>query len=124
MIFTIGVRISSYDIMNYRPIEKTANGTVYGYRRIGGWDNGQLTMDDDVFWPGNARGYTYARGSIESVCSKPCPFGEIKVYIQRTGFTFVPCLNNVRSQLVVALHRHFGSKSFGKRCLSNENYAK
>ena len=75
--------------MNYRPIEKTANGTVYGYRRIGGWDNGQLTMDDDVFWPGNARGYTYARGSIESVCSKPCPFGEIKVYIQRTVWVHV-----------------------------------
>ena len=65
--------------MNFRP-ETTLNGSkVYGYRRIGGWDRGQLTMDDDIFWPGNQRGYVYSSGAIKSVCSEPCPHGEIKV---------------------------------------------
>lgn len=65
--------------MNFRPIGNANGSTVYGYQRIGGWDSGELSLGDDVFWPGNDRGYTYKSGSIKSVCSDPCPPGEIKV---------------------------------------------
>ena len=55
------------------------NGTfTYEYVRIGGWDNGNLTMEDNIFWP-NKKAIPGGE-MIESVCSKPCPRGQIKVY--------------------------------------------
>ena len=55
------------------------NGTViYDYVRVGGWDSGNLTIDGQkVFWP-NPEGQRGA-SVVESVCSKPCPKGEVKV---------------------------------------------
>ncbi len=55
------------------------NGTeVFDYVRVGGWDSGNLTIDKNrVFWPnpgGQRSGHV-----VESVCSKPCPKGEVKV---------------------------------------------
>ena len=68
-----------YDIMNFRPVD-AGNGTKdYKYVRVGGWDNGELAMKEDIFWPGMDRDYVYKDGTIASVCSKPCFFGEIKV---------------------------------------------
>ena len=69
-----------YDIMNFQKVVD-ANGTVkYEYVRVGGWDSGNLTMESNkIFWPNDR----HIRGApvIESVCSKPCPPGEVKVRI-------------------------------------------
>ncbi len=64
--------------MNYQKIW-TKNGSIYyDYVRVGGWDTGNLTIDTKiVFWP-NPRVEMRAP-VVESVCSKPCPKGQVKV---------------------------------------------
>ena len=64
--------------MNFQLI-KTPNGSYYDYECIGSWDSGNLTMVDDakIFWP-NPDG-TKMTEPIESVCSKPCEKGKVKV---------------------------------------------
>jgi hypothetical protein len=50
----------------------------YKYVKIGTWQNGNLTVDDNmIFWPNRA---AQANVSIvESFCARPCGHGEIKV---------------------------------------------
>ena len=63
--------------MNFQKIT-TENGTVYEYVRIGGWKNGNLTMEDSkIFWP-NLQA-EHGAPPVESICSEPCPGGEVKV---------------------------------------------
>lgn len=52
--------------------------THYKYVRIGGWDSGNLTIDEaKISWPALATKSNMPL--VESVCSKPCPKGQIKV---------------------------------------------
>ena len=64
--------------MNFQKLV-TDNGSVYyDYVRIGGWKRGNLTMDDSkIYWPSRAAA-SWAP-MVESVCSKPCPKGQVKV---------------------------------------------
>lgn len=57
-----------YDILNY---QKHKDGT-YEYVRVGEWNNGTLKLDENALQFG-------PNGTIESVCSKPCPRGQKKV---------------------------------------------
>ncbi|XP_064628882.1 metabotropic glutamate receptor 1-like isoform X2 [Lineus longissimus] len=61
-----------YDIMNYQKI-LTSNGSYrYDYVQVGAWDTGNLTMNNSaIFWPKRA-------SKVDSVCSKPCPVGQVK----------------------------------------------
>ncbi|XP_074651721.1 metabotropic glutamate receptor 5-like [Tubulanus polymorphus] len=65
-----------YDIMNFRPI-RLENGTVkYIYREVGQWDRRNLTMNRSaIYWHRNGEG-------VVSVCSRPCPKGQVKVINQ------------------------------------------
>ena len=70
--------------MNYAA-NKTADGNItYGYKLIGQWASGNLTMFDDlIYWPRPIMTQTYG-GPIKSVCSDPCRKGQKKV---RNGFS-------------------------------------
>lgn len=69
--------------MNYQKI----NGTKYDYVRIGGWDSGNLTINNrQIYWPRRA---SHGATLVESVCSKPCPKGQVKVSSSRTGSPLV-----------------------------------
>ena len=71
------ILLCRYDIMNYQKFE-SENGTVtYDYVQVGEWASGNLTMhDDQIYWPGIGRNPPTV---LESVCSKPCKKGSIKV---------------------------------------------
>ena len=63
--------------MNFQRMMSPDGNYTYEYVRIGGWDSGNLTMNDhSIFWPVNALSDT---SLVESVCSKPCPRGQVKV---------------------------------------------
>ena len=63
--------------MNFQRVPGADGNHSYQYVRIGGWDNGNLTMDDHkILWPVKALS---AAPLVESVCSRPCPKGQIKV---------------------------------------------
>ncbi len=70
--------IFRYDIMNYQRITQPNGSYHYEYVRIGGWDSGNLTMNDNkIFWPNAKR--TSGASIVESVCSSPCGKGHVKV---------------------------------------------
>ena len=65
-----------YDIVNYQRFGK-GNQSTYRYVKVGSWDSFNLSMEDsDIYWPspGQLRGKL-----VESVCSRPCPKGQVKV---------------------------------------------
>ena len=67
-----------YDLLNYQKTVSKNGTEIFDYVRVGGWDSGNLTIDGQkVFWP-NPEGQRGA-SVVESVCSKPCPKGEVKV---------------------------------------------
>ncbi len=69
--------ISRYDVMNFQRLQ-TSNGTYfYDYVQIGAWDSGNLTMNSSAIMFPNQK--NTESELIESVCSKPCSVGEIKV---------------------------------------------
>ena len=64
--------------MNFQRVPTTNGSFEYEYVRIGGWDNGNLSMNSGkIFWPNKLA--ESGAPVVESVCSKPCPRGEIKV---------------------------------------------
>ena len=64
--------------MNFQKIKRPDGEIRYGYVRVGGWDNGNLTMEDSkIFWPN--RDQSIGAPMVESVCSRPCPKGQVKV---------------------------------------------
>ena len=64
--------------MNFQKIVSPNGSVHYDYVRVGSWDSGNLTMEDNrIFWP-NRRGAVGAN-AVESVCSKQCPKGQVKV---------------------------------------------
>ncbi|CAH1799891.1 unnamed protein product [Owenia fusiformis] len=63
-----------YDILNYQMFPGENGTKTYDYVQIGSWDSRNLTMDiDKIYWPKKGRG-----AIIESVCSQPCPKGQVK----------------------------------------------
>lgn len=65
-------------MLNYQKTVSANGSVMYDYVRVGGWDSGNLTIDSRrIYWP-NARDRRAAT-IPESVCSKPCPKGEVKV---------------------------------------------
>lgn len=65
--------------MNFQR-NKTENGSwAYDYVKVGGWDSGNLTMLKDIIqWP-SPPGKTPPHREVESICSKPCEKGKVKV---------------------------------------------
>lgn len=64
-----------YDIMNFQKVRFGKSNASYQYSRVGQWDSGVLDMEDaEIYWPRTGKGEI-----TESVCSKPCPKGNIKV---------------------------------------------
>ncbi|XP_014678300.1 PREDICTED: metabotropic glutamate receptor 5-like [Priapulus caudatus] len=59
-----------YDILNYQRL----SGSGYGYVRIGTWDSGDLIINASrLIWSEERN-----KSLPESVCSKPCPRGQVK----------------------------------------------
>ena len=73
--------VGRYEIMNYRYNESTIgpHGVQggYEYQKIGWWDSGNLYLKHLIQWP-NVTEEDHER-KIESVCSKPCEKGKVKV---------------------------------------------
>jgi len=65
--------------MNYQKYRSKKDGNyTYGYTRIGGWADGNLTINDKmIFWPNH--GAEFDAPPVQSFCSDPCPPGYIKV---------------------------------------------
>ena len=64
--------------MNYQEIVSSNGSVMYDYVRVGGWDSGNLTIDSQkILWPNQKR--KDGAAMVESVCSKPCPKGQVKV---------------------------------------------
>ena len=61
--------------MNYKKITNP-NGTInYVYERVGKWESGDLTMNDDrIYWPLHNQGHVPT-----STCSDECAKGHVKV---------------------------------------------
>ena len=66
--------------MNYQPVT-FHNGTyTYDYVAVGGWDQGNITIyTEKVFFPGQQFGS--GPSTVKSVCSEPCPSGQVKVCV-------------------------------------------
>jgi len=65
--------------MNYQKYWSPDGGNyTYKYTRIGGWIDGNLTINDKmIFWPNP--GAHFNAPAVQSFCSDPCPRGHIKV---------------------------------------------
>ena len=73
---------SRYDIMNFQRLQTTNGSYYYDYVRIGGWDSGNLTISNQAIqWPQKLGGAKHNR-VVDSVCSKPCEKGKVKVRLQ------------------------------------------
>ena len=66
--------------MNFQRMETDNGSYYYKYVAIGSWDSGNLTMVDDerIYWP--SRTAVPESDPLESVCSKPCDKGKVKVW--------------------------------------------
>lgn len=64
--------------MNFQRFEGEGDeNATYAYVKVGSWNNGVLVMNDtNIYWPGIGR---YPTRIVESVCSKPCKKGYVKV---------------------------------------------
>ena len=60
----------SYDIMNFQE-----RHGAYKYHKVGQWDNGNLQLEQPFQWNRENEDLNV----VESVCSKPCRRGEVKV---------------------------------------------
>ena len=68
-----------YDIMNYQKYRVPGEANyAYKYTRVGGWIEGNLTINERmIFWPNPTSRFNAS--PVQSFCSEPCPRGHVKV---------------------------------------------
>jgi len=87
--YTLSLFCDRYDIMNYQKYRSSGDANYsYKYTRIGGWIDGNLTINDSMlFWPNP--GAQFNAPPVQSFCSEPCPRGYVKV-CNNFGMIFLP----------------------------------
>lgn len=72
------VCLCRYEIMNYQRLETENGSYYYDYVQVGAWDSGNLTMKEEIIqWPHPV--HNDGKREVESICSKPCENGKVKV---------------------------------------------
>ncbi|XP_013385784.1 metabotropic glutamate receptor 1 [Lingula anatina] len=84
-----------YEIMNYQYFQ-TPNSTEFNasYVQIGEWLDGILVLNESIIqWPQNDNTSSH----VESACSRPCPKGKVKQFLdasERCCWACIPCKEN------------------------------
>lgn len=67
-----------YDLMNFQKFVSPNGSVFYDYKTIGGWVDGNLTMEkSDIYWPSTNQ--RPGAPVVESFCSPPCEKGKISI---------------------------------------------
>lgn len=67
----------SYDIMNFQK-----NGDKFDYVQVGAWNDGELNLTSKIQW--NYNWNLSDDQTPASICSLPCPKGQVKVSCSRS----------------------------------------